>query len=134
MIKYDTNRMTCSEDEKKELLIYIEQLLEWKVNYEKQGAFFFQEFIHHNGDILENISIWLILQGYNPDLSVEILSNLLSISCDSGLKYVKHILFFETVLFIQAGNTSEGELKLYLLSFLDEKLLYEYIKSLRSVE
>ena len=116
MIKYDINRIKCSEDEKKELLIYIDHLLELKVHYEKQGALFFKELMNHNDDILENVSLWLVWQGYNPSLSADILSNLLSGSSDCGLKYVKHIMFFEVLLFLQTGNNSERELKLYLLS------------------
>lgn len=130
MIRYEIKRTHCVDDEKKELISYIEYLVGLNARFEKLGILLFEEMMNDNEDTLERISIWLVMQGYNPSLCVDILSNLLSISAESGLEYVKHILLFETLLLLHNGYTRESELRLYLLSFVDAHTLYEYIKRL----
>lgn len=78
----------------------------------------FDRFLAVDADAFEAQALWLIMQGYMPEMCEKVLQNLFNMSGYEGKEYLKNVIFAEFVLQIQKGCLAERELKIILTSYL----------------
>ncbi len=105
----------CPFDERKKLVIYIDELIEIKHDFEKDGILCLENYIKSSTDIFEKVALTFIVQGYMPEL------------CESPT-YLRYIVFAEFVLMLQKEETADYMIKMILLSYLGISCADEFLK------
>lgn len=117
----------CTEEERKGLLPYIDQLAELKWEYEKKGIAAFDDFCNQREDPFEKTSVKLIAQGYMPEVCENVLYNILNSSDYKAREYLKNLIFTEFILAVQKKPIGDMELRLLLISCLGIELSDSFI-------
>lgn len=108
----------CTSEERKALSLYINRLIELKVNFEREGITGFETFISSEADIFEKKALQLVMQGYMPNVCEKVLFNILNVSKFDGREYLKNVIFIDFILMLQKGHIGMQELRIMLLSYL----------------
>ena len=118
----------CPFDERKKLVIYIDELIEIKHDFEKAGILCLENYIKSSTDIFEKVALTFIVQGYMPELCRTMLYNLIFSSELESPTYLRYIVFAEFVLMLQKEETADYMIKMILLSYLGISCADEFLK------
>lgn len=118
----------CPFDERNKLVTYIDELIELKHDFEKDGILCFENYSKSSTDMFEKVALTFIAQGYMPGLCRTMLYNLIFSSELEPSTYLKHVIFAEFVLMLQKGETSDYMIKMFLLSYLGIAFADEFLK------
>ena len=118
----------CPLDERKKLVIYIDELIEIKHDFEKDGILCLENYIKSSTDIFEKVALTFIVQGYMPELCRTMLYNLIFSSELESPTYLRYIVFAEFVLMLQKEETADYMIKMILLSYLGISCADEFLK------
>lgn len=80
---------SCTLEERKSMIPYIESLINLKTEFERRGIKGFDEYIISSADLYERRALQLIMQGYMPEMCEKVLFNLLNASNFEGKEYLK---------------------------------------------
>lgn len=108
----------CSENERRELCEYIDDLIELKCQVEKMGIHGFDTLKETSKNYFEKSAAELIIQGCSPDMCKKILFNLISSSPMEPALYLKNLIFTEFCLMLQQGHMCNRDIKMILTSYL----------------
>lgn len=108
----------CPFDERKKLVAYIDELIELKHDFEKDGILCLENYIKSSTDMFEKVALTFIVQGYMPELCRTMLYNLIFSSELEPPAYLRYVIFAEFVLMLQKEETGDYMIKMMLLSYL----------------
>lgn len=97
---------------------YIESLIELKYDLEERGISGFDSFLESEEFSFAKIAARLVQEGYSPELSEKVLSNVLNAEEFDDEEYLQNVLFSEFVLAIQSKSIGIQELRIRLFSYL----------------
>lgn len=127
--KIDWGRIkNCPFDERKKLVAYIDELIELKHDFEKDGILCLENYIKSSTDMFEKVALTFIVQGYMPELCRTMLYNLIFSSELEPPAYLRHVIFAEFVLMLQKEETGDYMIKMILLSYLGIACADEFLK------
>lgn len=127
--RIDWNKIAgCSVESRKNLIAYIEQLIELKYASEKNGICSLEDYMKSSEDLYERVALKFIVQGCMPDVCRELLYNLISASEIDSSTYLKYVIFAEFVLMLQKEEVSVQEIRMILLSYLGVECADEFLK------
>lgn len=118
----------CPFDERKKLVAYIEELIELKHNFEKNGVSCLENYIKSCADMFEKVALTFIVQGYMPELCRIMIYNLIFSSELDSPTYLRYVIFAEFVLMLQKEETGDRMIKMILLSYLGIACADEFLK------
>ena len=113
----------CTLEERKSLIPYINQLIDMKYEFERNGIEGFKEFLSSSAELFEKEALHLVMQGYMPEVCEKVLFNALNASDFDRLQYLKNVIFIDFVLEMQKGHIGVQKLKIILLSYLGTEFL-----------
>ncbi len=118
----------CPFDERKKLVTYIDELIELKHDFEKDGILCLENYIESGTDMFEKVALTFIVQGYMPELCRTMLYNLIFSSELEPPTYLRYVIFAEFVLMLQKEETGDCMIKMILLSYLGIACADEFLK------
>lgn len=122
----DWNKISsCTVDERKLTVKYIEDLIDVKYGIEKYGIHKLMNFVKPHSNKFEKIAVWMVTNGYSPALCRDVLFRVLNLSCFDPEQYVKGVVFLEFLLTLQEETIGVQELKIRMLSYLGSDFMLE---------
>lgn len=118
--------LLCEMAEKERLLVYIERLIELKLESESNGIESFRHFSNENSNRFEKVVLGIISQGCMPEVATTIFNNLLSSTKSSNEEYLKKVILVKFALLSQKGNITAQNMKPILQSYLGVELMEYY--------
>lgn len=118
--------LLCEMAEKERLLVYIERLIELKLESESNGIESFRHFLNENSNRFEKAVLGIISEGCMPEVAITIFNNLLSSTKSSNEEYLKKVILVKFALLSQEGNITAQNMKPILQSYLGVELMEYY--------
>jgi AraC-like DNA-binding protein len=122
-----SQKLYCSHMEKKECLVFLEQMLELSQKARKHGLFSLESETPAAGSVFLRKAIQLVVDGIEPETVRTVLTNYILLGDFRGKQLLERLLILEGILSIQAGENPHV-IKEKLSSFFGEDFVPEIEK------
>lgn len=117
--------LSCTIDERKSTIKYIEDLINVKYDIEKYGIHTLIDYVKPHSSQFEKIAVWMVINGYSSELCRDVLFRILNLSCLDQEQYMRGVIFLEFLLTLQKETIGVQELKVRMLSYLGPDFMLE---------